>query len=64
MAEVELAIAQVLRGLRFPAAKWQILTHADLYGADAVTWSLLHTLPVREYQNCAEVLAAVLRPTP
>jgi hypothetical protein len=44
MEERELAVRQVLRGLTYPAEKWQIVTHADLYGADAETRAALHGL--------------------
>jgi hypothetical protein len=28
-------IAQVLSGLRYPAEKWQVVTQAEIYGADS-----------------------------
>ena len=43
--ELGVRIEQVLLGLRFPAARWQIVTHADLYGADTLTRQLLDRLP-------------------
>jgi hypothetical protein len=52
-------LEQVLFGLRFPAQRWQIITHADLYGVDAFTRHLLHRLPRGMYQNCADVVAAI-----
>jgi hypothetical protein len=39
-------IGQVLDGMEFPAAKWQLIAHADHYGADAVTRSELWAMPV------------------
>jgi hypothetical protein len=52
-----LMVRQVLYGLRFPAAKWQILTQADLYGADSRTRQRLFTLPLRMYRDCTDVVA-------
>lgn len=57
-AEVE-RIGQVLVGLSFPAARWQVLAEADHYGADSVSRAQLLTLPVRIYPDLAEVLAAL-----
>lgn len=38
----------VLAGLVFPARRWEIVTTADLYGADAVTCQRLRGLPLRD----------------
>jgi hypothetical protein len=57
-ADVE-RIGQVLAGLSFPAARWQVLAQADHYGADSVSRAQLSTLPVHNYPDLAEVLAAL-----
>ncbi|HET9141811.1 DUF2795 domain-containing protein [Actinophytocola sp.] len=51
----ERALLQVLDGLRFPAAKWQILTQAELYGADVRTRGELLRLPTRQYRSTNEI---------
>jgi hypothetical protein len=38
-------LGQVLAGQPFPAARWELIVGADLYGADALTMSELHALP-------------------
>ncbi|GAA1846552.1 hypothetical protein GCM10009836_27650 [Pseudonocardia ailaonensis] len=52
-------LAQVLAGLRYPAAKWQIIAHADHYGADSVSTAQLWSLPVAVYQDLAAVCVAL-----
>lgn len=52
-------VRQVLHGLHFPAEKWQVITQAELYGADVETRYQLHGLPMRCYRNSAEVTAAL-----
>jgi hypothetical protein len=49
----------VLNDPRFPAAAWEILTHAELYGADATTRAALRALPTGRYRTLRAV-AAVL----
>lgn len=51
-------LARVLDGLRFPAEKWQIVTYAELYGADAGTCALLREIPLRQYWNLGEIVTA------
>jgi hypothetical protein len=48
---------QVLNGLTYPAEKWQIVTTAEIYGADVATTASLHELPMREYANIEEIAA-------
>ena len=55
----ERIVRQVLQGLRYPAEKWQIVTQAELYGADAETKLELHALPARRYRDTTEVTAAL-----
>jgi hypothetical protein len=52
-------VTQVLAGLDYPAAKWQILMHAESYGADAFTRAELWALPTGEYADLDTVLMAV-----
>jgi hypothetical protein len=58
---VDQRVRQVLHGLRFPAEKWQIVTQAEIYGADATTRDLFHQLPMREYQSWTEVAATLTK---
>lgn len=57
-------VRQILRGLHFPAEKWQIVTQAELYGADAATKDQLHRLPLGEYRNSSEVAANLAEEEP
>lgn len=52
-------VRQVLHGLRYPARKWQIVTQADIYGADLGTRDQFRHLPEREYRDCDDVAAAL-----
>jgi hypothetical protein len=58
-AQGELSVRQVLRGLRYPAEKWQIITQAELFGVDVATRSKLHGLPTRRYRSSTDVTAAL-----
>ncbi len=49
----------VLADLSFPAAKWQVITHSESYGADATTRSDLWSLPIGTYPDLPAVLAAL-----
>jgi Protein of unknown function (DUF2795) len=55
----ERAVRQVLQGLTYPAEKWQIVTQAELYGADAEIRGQLYGLPMREYRDLGEVAEAL-----
>ena len=55
----ERMVRQVLAGLTYPAEKWQILTQAELYGADVGTVTELHRLPAKEYRSPTEVTSAL-----
>jgi hypothetical protein len=48
-------LAYVLEGLVFPAAKWQVMMHAEHYGADAVSVAQLWGIPARTYPDLAAV---------
>jgi hypothetical protein len=52
-------ISQVLAGITFPAAKWQLIMHAEDYGADAATRAELWSLPAMTYADLPDVLAAL-----
>lgn len=52
-------ISQVLAGLPFPAAKWQIVMQAEDYGADAATRAELWALPAHGYPDLSAVLVAL-----
>lgn len=54
-----LRVRQVLAGLPFPAAKWQLIIYAEEYGADAATRSEIWALPVGTYPDLSAVLASV-----
>ena len=58
-ARGEQAVRQVLRGLNFPAERWQVITQAELYGVDGTTRSRLWELPRRRYRSPTDVTAAL-----
>lgn len=58
-ANRERAVRQVLQGLTYPAEKWQIVTQAELYGADAQTRGELYRLPMGEYRDTSDVTTAL-----
>jgi hypothetical protein len=49
-------ISQVLAGLRYPAARWQVLAEADHYGADSASRAQLWALPPGVYDDLSSVL--------
>lgn len=57
-------LAQVLSGTAFPAAKWQLVIHAEDYGADARTRADLWRLPAGTYADLGAVLVALGLPAP
>ncbi|MBW0136186.1 DUF2795 domain-containing protein [Pseudonocardia abyssalis] len=52
-------IRHVLAGVAFPAAKWQLIIHAEDYGADASTRTELWGLPAGTYDGLGAVVAAL-----
>jgi hypothetical protein len=52
-------VSQVLTGMVFPAAKWQLVMQAEAYGADAATRAELWALPTGTYADLRSVLDAV-----
>ncbi len=56
----ETVVQQVFWDLPFPAYRWQLIAHAAVYGADAVTMSKLHRLPLRRYSDCEDVAATIV----
>jgi hypothetical protein len=59
MSMGETVVRQVLHGLCYPAEKWQILTQADLYGADSATRAALQGLPARVYGSPSDIALAL-----
>ena len=57
-ADVE-RLSQVLADATFPAAKWQLLMHAEQYGADSATRTDLWALPAGDYPTLTDVLVAL-----
>jgi hypothetical protein len=59
-------IRHVLADVPFPAAKWQLIIHAEDYGADSGTRADLWGLPAGSYADVAAVLGALglLAPPP
>ncbi|MHA6796331.1 DUF2795 domain-containing protein [Pseudonocardia bannensis] len=57
-------IGQVLAAAEFPAAKWQLIAHAEHYGADACTRAELWSLPVATYPDLTAVLMVLGLLTP
>ncbi|HEX5120192.1 MAG TPA: hypothetical protein VFW65_33825 [Pseudonocardiaceae bacterium] len=59
MTETEMqSLRIVLADLAFPARRWEIITKADWYGADAVTTLRLRRLPARTrpYRDLRELM--------
>lgn len=52
-------IRDVLAGVRFPAPRWQLVAHAQHWGATPSCITELVTLPVRDYRNLHDVAAAI-----
>lgn len=52
-------IRDVLAGVRFPAPRWQLVAHAQHWGATPSCITELVTLPVRDYRNLNDVAAAI-----
>lgn len=52
-------IREVLDGVRFPAPRWQIVAHAQHWGATPSCITELVTLPIREYRNLNDVTSAI-----
>lgn len=52
-------LASVLAGVAFPAAKWELVMHAEHYGADVRTRADLWALPAGSYADLPDVFAAM-----
>jgi hypothetical protein len=52
-------MSQVLAGMAFPAAKWQLVMQAEAYGADAESRAELWALSTGIYPDLRSVLDAV-----
>ncbi|HEX3591299.1 MAG TPA: hypothetical protein VHV74_16895 [Pseudonocardiaceae bacterium] len=62
MTETEMqSLRIVLADLTFPAQRWEIITQADWYGADAVTTHWLRQLPSRAqpYRDIRDLMRAL-----
>jgi hypothetical protein len=55
------SLRYVLDGLMFPAQRWEIVTTADMYGADASTRERLQALPLRNqpFRSLQDVVDAL-----
>ncbi|MGH3585408.1 MAG: DUF2795 domain-containing protein [Pseudonocardia sp.] len=53
-------MSQILAGAQYPAAKWQLIMHAEEHGADGRTRAELWALPAGSYKDLPAVLAALL----
>jgi Protein of unknown function (DUF2795) len=54
-------LRHVLSGQPFPAHRWELISGAEHYGADARTRQELQSLPAKQYASLAEVLWALER---
>lgn len=55
----EVGIRDVLAGVRFPAPRWQLVAHAQHWGATPSCITELVTLPIRDYRSLDDVAAAI-----
>lgn len=55
------ALGLILAGLDFPLRRWEIITAADWYGADAWTTRWLQALPAhdRPYRDLGDLMTAL-----
>jgi Protein of unknown function (DUF2795) len=61
VSDVAQRLRHVLAGQRFPAQRWELISGAEHYGADARTRQELQSLPARQYASLAEVLLTLER---
>ncbi len=61
MSGVAQRLRQVLAGQRFPAQRWELISGAEHYGADARSRQELQSLPAKQYASLAEVLLTLER---
>jgi hypothetical protein len=55
-------LPKVLGDVTYPAEKWQIITCAEIYGADVHTRRELYKLPPRVYQSVADIADTLGQP--
>jgi hypothetical protein len=55
----EVGIRAVLDGVHFPAPRWQLVAHAQHWGANPSFITELVSLPVRDYRSLNDVSAAI-----
>lgn len=58
MAEAK-RVNEVLVDLTYPAEKWEVITCAEIRGADIETRRKLYGLPARTFGNVGEVVEAL-----
>ena len=61
MMDMRARMTQILAEQSFPAARWELITLAELYGADSVARGALYGLPEVRFRTLADVLHAVER---
>lgn len=59
--ELLLRLEQVLENMIFPARRWQIIAKAEMHAADTALRTLVHGLPIRLYEDRADVVGAIRR---
>jgi len=61
---IERRMGYILDDLQFPAVRWQLITHAEFYGADALSIAYLHGVPARRYADVASVVQGIIAGLP
>jgi hypothetical protein len=59
VSDVSRRLRHVLAGQRFPAQRWELISRAEDYGADARSRGELWALPAKEFRSLAEVLGTI-----
>lgn len=57
-ADIE-RVSQVLADMEWPAAKWQLISYVEEYGADAATRAQLWAVPPGTYPTLSRLLATM-----
>jgi hypothetical protein len=52
-------LERVLESMTFPAQRWQIVAEAGMRGADPELRTLANALPIRLYEDTADVIGAL-----
>lgn len=61
IVETVFRLRHVLADQRFPAARWELISRAEFYGADSRTRTELAALPAARYRSLDDVIGAVVR---